>query len=86
MKCIMRIFAEDDKGVIFYETVMSLKKQRHTFIECVPLPWDKYEVIPGYFKVCKNCEVLILYIVLNQFYCGRNPSQLLKLNGPSTRS
>lgn len=51
MKCLMRMFAEDDKGVIFYETVISLRWQKHTFIECVPLPWDQFELIPGYFKV-----------------------------------
>jgi len=47
----MRMFAEDDKGVIFYETVITLKWQKHTCIECVPLPWEQYELIPGYFKV-----------------------------------
>lgn len=47
----MRMFAEDDKGVVFYETVISLRWQKHTFIECVPLPWDQFELIPGYFKV-----------------------------------
>ncbi|KAF9464145.1 CwfJ C-terminus 1-domain-containing protein-like protein [Collybia nuda] len=50
MKCLMRMFAEEDQGVIFYETVISLKWQKHTCIECVPLPWEQYEVIPGYFK------------------------------------
>ncbi|EKM79325.1 hypothetical protein AGABI1DRAFT_85181 [Agaricus bisporus var. burnettii JB137-S8] len=50
MKCLMRMFAEDDKGVIFYETVISLKWQKHTFVECVPLPWDQFDLIPGYFK------------------------------------
>ncbi|KAJ7857614.1 CwfJ C-terminus 1-domain-containing protein-like protein [Mycena olivaceomarginata] len=50
MKCLMRMFAEEDKGVIFYETVISLKWQKHTVIECVPLPWDHYEDIPQYFK------------------------------------
>lgn len=50
MKCLMRMFAEDDKGVIFYETVITLKWQKHTCIECVPLPWEQYELIPGYFK------------------------------------
>ncbi|OBZ68794.1 Pre-mRNA-splicing factor cwf19 [Grifola frondosa] len=50
MKCLMRMFAEEDKGVVFYETVLSLKGQKHTFIECVPLPWGGFEVIPGYFK------------------------------------
>ncbi|KAI0720519.1 CwfJ C-terminus 1-domain-containing protein-like protein [Cerioporus squamosus] len=50
MKCLMRMFAEEDKGVVFYETVMSIKAQRHTYIECVPLPWDQFELLPGYFK------------------------------------
>ncbi|KAF7297774.1 Complexed with Cdc5 protein cwf19 [Mycena kentingensis (nom. inval.)] len=50
MKCLMRMFADEDKGVIFYETVISLKGQKHTFIECVPLPWEQFEDIPQYFK------------------------------------
>ena len=51
MKCLMRMFAEEDKGVIFYETVLTLKYQKHTFIECVPVPWVEFEVLPGYFRV-----------------------------------
>jgi Protein similar to CwfJ C-terminus 1 len=51
MKCLMRMFAEADKGVVFFETVLSLSKQKHTFIECVPLPWSVYDDIPAYFKV-----------------------------------
>ncbi|KAJ7758575.1 CwfJ C-terminus 1-domain-containing protein-like protein [Mycena maculata] len=54
MKCLMRMFAEEDQGVIFYETVISLKWQKHTCIECVPLPWDQYEDIPQYFKACNS--------------------------------
>ncbi|RPD77778.1 hypothetical protein L226DRAFT_532550 [Lentinus tigrinus ALCF2SS1-7] len=50
MKCLMRMFAEEDKGVVFYETVLSIKAQKHTCIECVPLPWEQFELIPGYFK------------------------------------
>lgn len=52
MKCLMLMYAEEDKGVIFYETVITLKWQKHTYIECVPLPWEQYEDIPQYFKVC----------------------------------
>lgn len=48
----MRMFAEDDKGVVFFETVLSLRKQKHTYIECVPVPWELYDLLPGYFKVC----------------------------------
>lgn len=51
MKCLMKMFAEQDKGVVFYETVLSLKHQKHTCIECVPLPWEQFEEIPGYFRV-----------------------------------
>ncbi|KIY45639.1 hypothetical protein FISHEDRAFT_48891 [Fistulina hepatica ATCC 64428] len=50
MKCVMRMFSEEDKGVVFYETVISLKWQAHTVIECVPLPWEVFDIIPGYFK------------------------------------
>ncbi|KAF8133995.1 CwfJ C-terminus 1-domain-containing protein-like protein [Boletus edulis] len=50
MKSLMKMFAEEDKGVVFYETVISLKWQRHTCIECVPLPWAQYDDIPQYFK------------------------------------
>lgn len=46
----MRMFAEEDKGVIFYETVINLKWQAHTVIECVPLPWEQYEDAPAYFR------------------------------------
>ncbi len=51
MKCLMQMFAEEDKGVVFYETVISIKWQKHTMIECVPLPWDQFEDLPAYFKV-----------------------------------
>ncbi|KAJ8080393.1 Pre-mRNA-splicing factor cwf19 [Marasmius tenuissimus] len=50
MKSVMRMFAEEDKGVVFYETVISLKPQKHTCIECVPLPWNEFDTLPGYFK------------------------------------
>ncbi|KAL1950615.1 hypothetical protein VTO73DRAFT_5739 [Trametes versicolor] len=50
MKCLMRMFAEEDKGVVFYETVLTIKAQKHTVIECVPVPWEQFELIPGYFK------------------------------------
>lgn len=51
MKCLMRMFTDDDKGVVFYETVITFKWQKHTYIECVPLPWEQFEMIPQYFKV-----------------------------------
>ena len=51
MKSLMQMFAEEDKGVVFYETVISLKRQTHTCIECVPVPWNMFDTLPGYFKV-----------------------------------
>jgi len=33
MKTLIKMFAEQDKGVLFYETVVSFKQQRHTYIE-----------------------------------------------------
>jgi Protein similar to CwfJ C-terminus 1 len=52
MKSLMRMYAEDEKGVVFYETVTTLKWQRHSVIECVPVPWEQFDILPGYFKVC----------------------------------
>jgi hypothetical protein len=51
MKSLMKMYSEEDKGVIFYETVISLKWQKHSVIECVPVPWEQFDVLPGYFKV-----------------------------------
>lgn len=52
MKCLMHMFAAEDKGVVFYETVINIKWQKHTVIECVPLSWDLFEEVPQYFKAC----------------------------------
>jgi hypothetical protein len=45
------MYSEEDKGVVFYETVITLKWQKHSVIECVPVPWEQFDVLPGYFKV-----------------------------------
>ncbi|KIM24663.1 hypothetical protein M408DRAFT_26787 [Serendipita vermifera MAFF 305830] len=50
MKCLMRMFHEEDKGVVFFETVISLRWQKHTYIECIPVPYEHFEELPGYFK------------------------------------
>jgi hypothetical protein len=51
MKTLMQTFADEDKGVIFYETVISHKRQKHTFIEAVPVPWSIFDGCPAYFRV-----------------------------------
>lgn len=52
MKCLMQMFAKENKGVMFYETILSFKKQQHTVIECVPMPAEQFQDAPAYFKVC----------------------------------
>ncbi len=46
----MRMFAERNQGVIFFETVMSLAHQKHTYIECIPLPSGPFADAPAYFR------------------------------------
>ncbi|KAJ9085038.1 Pre-mRNA-splicing factor cwf19 [Entomophthora muscae] len=50
MKCLMQMFAEQDKGVVFIETVLNLANCYHTVIECIPLPWGDADDAPAYFK------------------------------------
>jgi hypothetical protein len=51
MKCLMRMFAQQNKGVVFFETCLSFRQQMHTYIEAVPLPVNEYSDAPAYFKV-----------------------------------
>lgn len=60
MKCLMKMHADRGRGVVFYETVVSLRQQRHSFIEAVPLPWDIFDDAPAYFRVR---ELLPLWLV-----------------------
>lgn len=50
MKCLIQQAADKQQGVVFYETVTSLKHQRHTCIEAVPLPHDVISALPGNFR------------------------------------
>ena len=81
MKCLMRMFAEEDQGVVFFETVISLKKQKHTCIECVPMPWSQFDLIPGYFKV----RIGSFYSFSPGLRIFRNHYCLQRLSGRSTR-
>ncbi|KAI5401237.1 uncharacterized protein LOC127097652 isoform X1 [Lathyrus oleraceus] len=50
-KCLIMMFAKQDKEVVFLETVMGLAQQRrHCMIECIPLPKDIAKDAPLYFK------------------------------------
>jgi hypothetical protein len=46
----MQMFAKENKGVIFFETVISLKHQKHSFIEAIPLPANQFADAPAYFR------------------------------------
>ncbi|ORX35345.1 CwfJ C-terminus 1-domain-containing protein-like protein [Kockovaella imperatae] len=50
MKCLMQMHAKDNKGVIFFETILSFKQQRHTFIEAIPVPFAQFQDLPAYFR------------------------------------
>ncbi|KAK4047673.1 Pre-mRNA-splicing factor cwf19 [Microbotryomycetes sp. JL221] len=51
MKTLMQMNAtEHDKGVVFFESCINLKQQRHTCIECVPVSFDLFDELPSYFK------------------------------------
>ncbi|CAA0828260.1 CwfJ-like family protein [Striga hermonthica] len=50
-KCLIMMFAKQEKDVLFFETVMGLARQRrHCMVECVPLPRDIAKQAPVYFK------------------------------------
>jgi hypothetical protein len=51
MKTLMQMFAQEDKGVVFFESVISLKHQKHTCFEAVPVPFELFDLLPGYFQV-----------------------------------
>ncbi|KAA3448826.1 CWF19-like protein 2 [Gossypium australe] len=45
------MFSQQDKDVVFMETVISLSRQRrHCMIECIPVPCDVSSNAPMYFK------------------------------------
>ncbi|KAG8062530.1 hypothetical protein GUJ93_ZPchr0003g18568 [Zizania palustris] len=50
-KCLLKMFSQQDKDVVFMETVISLAKQRrHCMIECIPIPSVVSNNAPMYFK------------------------------------
>ncbi|KAH9682199.1 hypothetical protein WN943_028999 [Citrus x changshan-huyou] len=50
-KCLIMMFAKQEKELVFLETVMGLGQQRrHCLIECIPLPQKVAKQAPVYFK------------------------------------
>ncbi|KAI9357277.1 CwfJ C-terminus 1-domain-containing protein-like protein [Zopfochytrium polystomum] len=54
MKCLIQMQWERGGGMIFMEQVVNFRWHRHTVIECVPVPSDKFEDAPAYFKEALN--------------------------------
>ncbi|CAG8487204.1 7451_t:CDS:2 [Paraglomus occultum] len=50
MKCLIQMFHSEDRGVLFFETVISFKYQKHAIIECIPLPWNLSQDAPAFFR------------------------------------
>uniref|UniRef100_A0A5B6ZK00 Putative CWF19-like protein 2 n=1 Tax=Davidia involucrata TaxID=16924 RepID=A0A5B6ZK00_DAVIN len=50
-KCLIMMFAKQEKDPVFLETVMELAQQRrHCLVECIPLPREIAKQAPLYFK------------------------------------
>eukprot|EP00249_Psilotum_nudum_P020523 c27741_g1_i2 orf=235-2757(+) len=50
-KCLLRMFASQERDVIFMETAMGMARQRrHCLVECIPLPHGMVKQAPLYFK------------------------------------
>ncbi|WWC86011.1 uncharacterized protein L201_000882 [Kwoniella dendrophila CBS 6074] len=50
MKCLMKMHAQTNQGVIFFETVLTFKYQKHTYIEAIPVPFNEFQDLPAYFR------------------------------------
>ena len=50
-KCLVKMFASRGLDCIFYETVMGLKRDKHTILHCIPLSPEHSSLSPMYFKV-----------------------------------
>eukprot|EP00252_Welwitschia_mirabilis_P013838 TRINITY_DN3053_c0_g1_i1.p1 TRINITY_DN3053_c0_g1~~TRINITY_DN3053_c0_g1_i1.p1 ORF type:complete len:554 (-),score=128.70 TRINITY_DN3053_c0_g1_i1:112-1773(-) len=50
-KCLLKMYAQEIKDVIFLETAMGFSQQRrHCLIDCIPVPSDIAKEAPLYFK------------------------------------
>jgi len=49
MKCLIRMAAARQQSMVFFETVLSLRQQKHTYLEAIPLPNGIFPQIPAYF-------------------------------------
>lgn len=50
MRSLISMFKSKNSDCVFMQTCISLKKSRHFFIDCVPLPEEEGHLAPIYFK------------------------------------
>ncbi|WFD24147.1 hypothetical protein MEQU1_002844 [Malassezia equina] len=43
-------WTEIRQSMVFFETVLSLRQQKHTYLEAIPLPNDVFPQVPAYFR------------------------------------
>ena len=65
MKCLIRMYHDQGRDVIFYENAAAPHRRRHAAIEAVPLPLEHGEVAPAFFKVCVD---ILLYSTRTIFW------------------
>lgn len=51
MKCLIRMFAKQEMGVVFMEQSINAHRKRHAVIECIPIPFEHFADAPAFFKV-----------------------------------
>ena len=68
-KCLIMIFAKQEKDPMFLERVISLAWQRHhCLVECIPLPQETAKQAPLYFK---NVSFMLISfnMSISQLFC-----------------
>ena len=63
-KCLIMMFAEKEKDVVFLETVVDLPQQRrHCLVECIPVPRETDEPLNYFKKVSQPYLHIYIYIL-----------------------
>lgn len=50
MKCLMRMYHDQGRDVLFYENAAQPQRKKHAAMEVVPLPYSLGETAPAFFK------------------------------------
>lgn len=50
MKCLTRMYHEQGREVVFYETAAARRRHPHAALQAVPIPWDLGATAPAFFR------------------------------------